>query len=470
MVESGFFRYPYHRVFHLSKHTGAAEPGRRSCARARSGALALIAAVWFGTGPAGCRDRSGCGKDTDCKGARVCVEGRCRSPEAAPPPPAAREGAPVAKPLAPPGAFRRGGPGGMPISVRGPHANPTVAWSVSLGSVVFARAALARPPGDDGEAVWAYVGTHGGRFVAVVSDGPGAGRLAFDTQLGGMVWGTAAIVAGRVYVGADDDVLYVLDAGNGAIVARHRLGRCEGVRKPGPEGARCDVDGGPTVGFDGTLFVGADGLYRLRPSGEVIFHHPPPPERAPHVFSTPLVTNDGVYVGTQGRGLWALRFDGTLRWSFAVAADVDGSPALDAAGRILVGADDGSVYAVTPDGRLAYRYRTDRDIRSAVAVSKDGHVYATSFDGRLHVLTPDGDLAWTLSTGGPIMSSPVLDGDDVVYFGSQDDHLYAVHPSGRVLWALDLGADVDASVAISPKGTLVVGADDGVLRGIVEGP
>ncbi|RMG98887.1 MAG: hypothetical protein D6705_04630 [Deltaproteobacteria bacterium] len=436
-------------------------------ARLRRAILAGASATAIATSLSACRRPAPCAKDTDCKGARICEAGRCVDPKPATTHDAPAQDEPKAgPPPMTPGAWVRGGPGGMPPAARGPHLRPHVAWTVSLGSVVFARAALARPSAD--APLRAYVGTHAGRFVAVVAEGAEAGRIAFSTQLGGMIWGTAAVVEGRVYVGADDDVLYVLDADSGEVVARHRLGTCEGVRKPGPEGARCDVDGGPTVAPDGTLYVGADGLYRLAPDGRILWHHPPPPERAPHVFSTPLVTEDAVYVGTQGRGLWALAHDGSLRFAFAVAADVDGSPAWHPDGFVVFGADDGAVYAVDPAGKQRFRYLTDRDVRSAVTVASSGNIYVTSFDGRLHVLAPDGDLLWTLSTGGPIMASPILDAADVAFFGSQDDHLYAVTPDGTVAWALDLGADVDASVAITDGGTLVVGADDGVLRGIVE--
>jgi outer membrane protein assembly factor BamB len=54
----------------------------------------------------------------------------------------------------------------------------------------------------------------------------------------------------------------------------------------------------------------------------------------------------------------------------------------------------------------------------------------------------------------------------VVYFGSQDDRLYAVEGDGKVRWAIDFPADIDGSVAITGEGTIVIGADDGKLRGL----
>jgi outer membrane protein assembly factor BamB len=50
-----------------------------------------------------------------------------------------------------------------------------------------------------------------------------------------------------------------------------------------------------------------------------------------------------------------------------------------------------------------------------------------------------------------------------VVFGSQDNGLYALSAEGKLLWRVELGGDVDSSVAVAPDGTLIVGADDGVL-------
>ena len=71
-----------------------------------------------------------------------------------------------------------------------------------------------------------------------------------------------------------------------------------------------------------------------------------------------------------------------------------------------------------------------------------------------------------LPSGGRIAASPVLDADEVVYVGSQDDRLYAVTPEGKVRWDVEFPTDIDSSVAVTDAGTLVVGSDDGKLRGL----
>jgi outer membrane protein assembly factor BamB len=339
-------------------------------------------------------------------------------------------------------------------------------WDVDLGAVIFARATLLP---DSGGTPVAYVGTHAGRFVGVAAEGSSQGEIVLDLTVGGMIWSTAVADAdGRLYVGADDDTLYAIDPKAGEIAWALRLGDCKPARAPGPEGARCDVDGGPTLAPDGDLYVGADGVYRVGTDGTIWWHYPPEPQvRARHVFSSPTVTDAGLVVfGGQDGFITALDTQGELQWRFEVLADVDGTASVGLDGMIYIGADDGRVYALRPDGSLAWSFATQRDIRSSVAVGPEGNVYVTSFDGSLYSLDPAGQPRWMLPTGGPIAASPILDPAGVVYLGSQDDRLYAVTGAGHVRWSVEFPTDIDSAVTISSGGTIVVGSDDGHLRGL----
>lgn len=419
---------------------------------------------------------AGCGKDTDCKGDRICVEGDCVAPPESPQA-ETREPTPVVEATAGQGVtWFRGGPGHAGASAAvGPKSEPSLLWSVQLGAVVFATPTLVTGPGG----TVAYVGTHGGLFVGVQLDGEKAGSIVLELELGGRIWATAAAhgegEALRLHVGNDDDTLFAIAPNAEAearISWRKRLGNCENTRSPGPEGSRCDVDGGPTITPDGDLLVGADGVYRLAPEGEIRWHWPPADiqPRAKHVFSTPVLSDGHVYVGGQDGFITALSAEtGEQQWQYAVQADVDGSGVIGPDGALFIGADDGRIYALRSDGSLRWSFVAQRDIRSSLGIAPDGTVYATSFDGNLYSLSPAGAVNWVLPTGGVMHSSPVVDVDGNVFFGSQDDHLYAVSPAGKVEWAIDLGADVDSSVAISDSGTLVIGCDDGTLRAYAAG-
>jgi len=412
-------------------------------------------------------ENSGCRSDQECKGDRICEAGACvapRPPEAggigtAPPPLQAAQ-AVVTQ------GWTRGGPGqAHQTRGTGPEGQPTLLWDVDLGAVVFASPTLSKV----GEDVVALVGTHAGRFVGVAVEGARAGQVVLDVNLGGMVWATAAAADGRAYVGADDDTLYAIDLVNKSVVWTLKVGNCDAPRVPGPEGARCDADGGPTIGPDGDLYLGADGVYRIGRDGKIRWHYPPDTEtKAKHVFAAPLVAGDGnLYVGTQDGLVLSLKTaDGKLRWTYNVRADVDGSPTMGEDGNLYIGADDGRLYALRSDGSLRWSFVAQKDIRAPAAVAASGTLYVGSFDGNLYALAPSGDVKWVLPTGGRVAAAPVIDARGTVFVGSQDDHLYAVSPKGRVLWSYELPGDVDAAVAITDSGIVVAGCDDGHLRAL----
>ncbi len=294
---------------------------------------------------------SGCTKDTDCKNERICESSVCvDAPDKAG---LGGQAAPEADPEDHPRGWRRGGPAGdRPAVGRGPAATPKLEWEVDLGAVIFARPTIVEDA--KGRSV-AYVGSHAGRFVGVVTDGADQGKITMDLSLGGMVWATAASDGrGRLYVGADDDHLYAIDHTKGTVVWKTKLGTCSPARAPGPEGARCDADGGPTIGPDGDLYIGADGVYRVSRDGVIRWHYPEGNAKAKHVFSSPLVTKDGLVVfGGQDGFVTAIDTDGAEAWRYKVRADVDGSPAVGVDGTIYIGADDGRLHLRLPSLRSA---------------------------------------------------------------------------------------------------------------------
>ena len=320
---------------------------------------------------------------------------------------------------------------------------------------------------------WAYVGNHAGRFVGVIVDGPRAGEMVVDLYVQGMVWRRAAWdQAGHLYFGADDDQLYKLSLDSGELDWTLRLGNCEPPRAPGPEGVRCDVDGGPTIGPDGDLYVGADGLYRISPEGTIRWRSPARSDEpyASHVYSIPLVTDEGlvIYGGYDGKLRALSTGDGTERWQVPIGADVDGSPVEGPDGTIYVGADDGKLYAIAAsDGMVQWTHDAKRDVRAGIAVAEDGTLLQPSFDGNLYAVAPSGTPRWILPTGAAIAATPSLD--------AAGDHLRGQSRRPAVCRGLRgaaccgnvaFPADVDSGVAISPVGTLVVGCDDGVLRAL----
>lgn len=361
----------------------------------------------------------------------------------------------------------------------GPAATPKLQWEHELGAVISATPTIVSlsggadgplGPGVADESV-AYVGTHAGRIVGVVVDGTRKGTMVLDRTVDGIIWRRAAWdEAGRLYFGADDDHLYALDLGTGDRLWRVRLGNCTPPRAPGPEGVRCDVDGGPTIGPSGDLYVGADGVYRIGTDGTIKWHTPDAEAEAhpAHVYSIPLVTQGGrvVFGGYNGRITAVSAEDGSPAWSVEVGADVDGSAIQTKDGTIVIGADDGKLYALSEAGQSLWTFQAERDIRAAAALGPDDSLFVPSFDGQLYALDPLGVARWILPTSQALAATPAIDRDGNLYVGGRDDRLYGLAAAGDVRWNVELPGDLDSGVAVSPEGTLVFGCDDGTLRAV----
>ncbi len=433
----------------------------------RSLFLTLALAAFIGCPPPSLLP-DGCGKDTDCKGARVCVRQACVDP----PPRAASN-----KPVSPREGIAEGGDGGMPTSplpfpaplvfspsaqfhgdahhsglsaFHAPTSAPHEIAKVSVGGVIYSSPAITA----DGTAIF---GSHDKSIYAARED-----QIQWKRATGDLVWSSPALGAnGVVYVGSDDDQLYAIDLKSGDVNWKFRAGPCRTSVGVGPEASRCDVDG-VTVAPDGTIYAAADGLYAIGTSGAQKWKFWP---GNTHCATHPAVAADGtVYVGCHDDALYAVDSSGNKKWEFRTADDVDSSPALATDGTIYFGSDDRKLYAIGENGALKFAVTTGGAVRSSPAVGPTGTVVVGSFDGVVYAVHPDGVVAWTFHAADRILSSPLIDADGVVLIGSEDDRLYAISPDGRLLWSVLLGGDVDSSPVLAADGLILVGADDRALH------
>jgi outer membrane protein assembly factor BamB len=485
--------------------------------------VGLVLGAWLCGAQSGCWPRptplTGCAKDVDCKGSRVCERGACVDPVGA------RTAASLVGDLPAPVASQHGiaalqSDGGAPaprVAITLPGASAmlhggwrhtgrsrytvsgtTPRWQsrLEVGGVVISSPALT----DDGPVIF---GAHDRNIrAAAVSPGesgkPPSLALRWTRPTGDMVWcapalgprtfasgpsgatmglagagtdggaasphdGGAPAPAGvNVYVGSDDDHLYALDPDTGAVRWSFLAGPCKRAIGFGPEAARCDVDA-VSIGPDGTIYAVADGLYALDAEGHLLWRFP----LRTHCAAAPAVADDGtVYLGCQDGRLYAVAPGGTKRWDLRTGDDIDSAPAIGADGTIYFGSDDHKLYAVRPDGTVKFALKTGGDVRSSPAIAEDGTIYVGSFDANLYAVRPDGTVAFTFSAADRILSSPVIDAAGTIVFGSEDDRLYALAPDGKLRWSILLDGDVDGTPAIGPDGTIYVGADDKSLHAL----
>ena len=288
-----------------------------------------------------------------------------------------------------------------------------------------------------------------------------SGTERWNRDLGGPVYVTPALDAAgeRLYVGADSDFFFCLDAATGEVVWHLRT-----------EG---DVDTGIALAPDGSIVfaagedvwsVASDGTPRWRFHARI------------KIYSAPAIDDEGtVYVGAQDDFLYAIASDGRLRWRVDTDDDVDGAPVIGDDGTIYVGGDNRLVLALDRDGHELWRAEVGGYVRASLALGRNGDILVPVFGPHPRMLSLDaatGEERWSFSVDAGsssdlgVGSAPVVDRDGNIYFGADDSFLYAISPLGALRWVYETGDRVDSDPVLGLDGTLYVGSDDDHLYAI----
>ena len=195
--------------------------------------------------------------------------------------------------------------------------------------------------------------------------------------------------------------------------------------------------------------------------------------------SSPTIGSDGtIYVGFSDTNaelslfrdnFFAINPDGSKKWEFKTSGDVDSSPAIGNDGTIYVGSEDNYLYAINPNGSRKWRFKTGDYVYSSPAIGNDGTIYFGSYDNNLYAINPDGSKKWAFRTGDDVYSSCHTGKfDGTIYVGSDDHNLYAINPDGSKKWNFKTRFEVSSSPAIGSDGTIYVGSEDNYLYAIEE--
>lgn len=277
----------------------------------------------------------------------------------------------------------------------------------------------------------------------------------------------------------------------------------------------------PVIGQQGRLVIGdhTGVVHAFDHAGNSLWSYP---TGSPIDSAAALGLDGTAYVQTTGGTLYAIKEDGTLRWSKTVGQS-DASPKIAGTGTIYVAgsdnngpggstrylvmayrssgariglaevdarvttapsiAPDGTVWVGTAAGTL---YELPRNLSSATAHSLspgaaigDGLALADDADETVLVPTANGEVIawsalndtvrWTFTAGATVRSAPAVGQNGKVFFGSQDGKVYALQLSdGSKLWEVDTGGPVDSSPALDPVNVYVIGGNPTqlyVLRG-----
>jgi len=290
--------------------------------------------------------------------------------------------------------------------------------------------------------------------------GPQEGRVEWYYETGGFVYSSAALGSdGTIYTQSWDGFLYALSSGGG-LKWKFNLGSAS--------------DGITTIGSDGTIYTGAIGntgnFYALDENGNAKWTFR---TGGSGHWSAPVLSYDGQTIyfiagdsSSNGRSLFALRRDGTLKWKYTPLANdlINFSIALSPSGLIIcpgIGQNQAPIYAVDSTGAMRWRFVATgmgtNITTSSPCIDNDGNIYFAC-DRTLYSLSHEGILRWQtvgVNVSGDI--GPVLGRDGTLYI-SGGSHISAFDYAGRLKWKYPVQTS-QSIPAIDIDGTIYVGTN-----------
>jgi hypothetical protein len=152
---------------------------------------------------------------------------------------------------------------------------------------------------------------------------------------------------------------------------------------------------------------------------------------------------------------------GKLQWKFTVAGvyTFDSSPVVAGDGTIYAGSDEG-LYAIKSDGTEKWSFPAPGGTQNA-ALGADGTIYLGS-TGALYAVMPNGNQKWKFAISGSSVVSPTPSGDGTIYLASLDNKLYGISPAGSLYGLLRQAVQyirprqLQAMVPFMPGRTMVI--------------
>jgi outer membrane protein assembly factor BamB len=191
-------------------------------------------------------------------------------------------------------------------------------------------------------------------------------------------------------------------------------------------------------------------LIALTRSGEVVLRRP----LGADVYSTPLVTTDRVYVGSDADRFFSFTFAGERRFELETGDDADTGATLGA-DDVLYFSAGRWLWATERGGTARFRFEAQGKLYTSPALAADGTIYVGSQDDHLYALSPTGEVRWRYRAGDDIDSSPVVGDDGAIFFGADDRRVHALEANGSERFSVDVGGYVRAPVALTHDGGIV---------------
>jgi outer membrane protein assembly factor BamB len=327
-------------------------------------------------------------------------------------------------------AHAEGDARGQPYTIDSTSRLPEIKSSPAIASDGTLYVTALYDSGSDGGGVYSFTETANGLHLR-----PGWPHRFSQTIEASPTIGTD----GTVFIGVDDGFVYALDKDSGAL-----KGTSFDANKLSPTGLTL-IESTAALSPDGqTLYIGVEFVdSNLRPvSGGLLALTTSLSKRwlvptGGIVSSSPAVAPDGtIYVAGWDGKLYSVSPGGSLNWSRDIGGPqpIDASPAIGRDGTVYIGSL-GEFDAITPDNRLKWQ-RADIGSRATAAVAADDTVYVANFLGSFSLVAlrgSTGDVRWQyLGSADPKTSSPVIRADGTVLFAGFDNRVRAFDAGGTL--------------------------------------
>lgn len=327
-----------------------------------------------------------------------------------------------------------------------------------------------------------YFADHNCNLYAVTPEGEEKWRFSGGEPVYSKEWDTTSCSQATPAVARDGTIYFLPMTGNLYAVTP------EGKEKwRYPVFAFKNVWASPTVGKDGTVYVGSEAyppsesgkpqekaahFYAINPDGTLKWQFN---SRSVWMNSTPSIADDGTiylpggFEAEQGRfvnAVYAFNSDGTIKWNFLPPGGVlEGSIAIGVDNNLYFTTkgerdprQNAFVYALTPEGREIWKYPLEAGASMTPGIDKDGNLYVGDWFGKFYALNKNGKLLWELNTpsGFEVLhSSPAIGADGTMYFGSGAGYFYAFTLDGEKKWEYEVpDGGVMGTPAIGSDGTV----------------
>ncbi len=234
-------------------------------------------------------------------------------------------------------------------------------------------------------------------------------------------------------------------------------------RYPEKANAKITFFAEPALTSDGQLLVASydHNLYSLNPENgreNWVFN-----ESDDRLIASPLVTEEGIFQVSADGNLYALDYEGNLKWTFETGGPVWARPAINTDCTCLfVASMDHQVYAVNAvNGDLLWQ---SDDLGGAIvgtpAFDHGDTVILGTFGNEIIALdAKTGTVSWRFGTQGWVWSGGILN-EDVFYVGDLNGYIYSLDAAtGEQNWRIQPGGPIIGSPLLADE-QLVINSEN----------